>query len=135
MRTSMAATIAALALAASSLHSLGAAKDYRFELAGAPQKTGNGASIVLVRLVHLPDQKPASGAIIIGQKADMGPIGMAAMTGPIKALGERPPGTYRFEVDNGAVWKKPGNWALTFAAKVQGESEMVRGNIVVKLDP
>ena len=63
------------------------------------------------------------------------PIGMAAMTGPIKALGEQPPGTYRFEVDNGSVWKKPGNWALTFAAKIQGEAETVRGGIVVRLEP
>lgn len=135
MRTSMAATIAALTLAVSSANSFGAAKEFRFELAGAPQNTGNGASIVSVRLVHLPDQKPASGAFIVEQKADMAPIGMAAMTGPIKALGEQPPGTYRFEVDNRSVWKKPDNWRLTFAAKVQGEPETVHGTVVVKLEP
>ena len=39
---------------------------------------------------------------------------MAAMTAPIKALGEKPPGTYRFEVSNGPVWKKPHNWTLSF---------------------
>src|SRR4051794_2516160 len=121
MCTSMAARLAALILPVLASNGFAAAKDYRFELAGAPQKTNNGSSIVSVRLVHLPDQKPASGAIIIEKKADMGPIGMAAMNGPIKALGEQPPGTYRFEVDNGLVWKKPANWALTFAAKIQGE--------------
>ena len=65
----------------------------------------------------------------------MGPIGMAAMTAPIKPLPEQPSGTYRFEIQNGAVWKRSDNWALTLAAKVQGEPETVRGNVVVKLEP
>ena len=135
MRTSMAAIIAAIGLAGTVSNTLAAAKDYRFELTGAPQKHGKGMSVVSVKLVHLPDSKLVAGAIIVQSRADMGPISMAAMTGPIKPLPEEPSGTYRSEIQNGSVWKKPDNWALTLAAKVQGEPETVRGNVVVKLEP
>ena len=134
MRVSVIVTLAAIALSATASNSFGAAKDYRFELAGAPQ-TSNGVSTVSVRLLHLPDSKPVLGAIVIQSRADMGPIGMAAMAANIKSLPEKPPGTYRFEIQNGVVWKKPDNWALTLAAKVQGEAETARGSIVVKLAP
>jgi hypothetical protein len=106
---------------------------YHFELAGPAHSVGGGKSIVAVRLVH--DGKPVAGAIVIQSQADMGPIGMAGMTAPIKALGEKPPGIYRFEVENGPVWKKPDNWALSFGAKVQGVAQTVTGSVTVKLAP
>ena len=105
---------------------------YHFELAG-PAKSSGGKSVVAIQLLH--DGKPVSGAIIIQSRADMGPINMAGMTAPIKALGEKPPGTYSFEVSNGPVWNKPDNWALTFAAKVQGVAQTVSGSVTVKLTP
>ena len=105
---------------------------YQFEVAG-PAKSAGGKSIVAVRLMH--DGKPVPGAIIIQSRADMGPINMAGMTAPIKALGEKPTGTYSFEVSNGPVWNKPDNWALTFAAKVQGVAQTVTGSVTVKLTP
>jgi hypothetical protein len=107
---------------------------YQFELAG-PVQSKAGMSIVSVRIVHAMDKKPVLGAVFIQSRADMGPIGMAAMTAPIKALGEQPPGTYRFEVENGPVWKKPDNWSLSFAVKVQGVPQTVTGSVVVKLTP
>ena len=106
---------------------------YRYELAGPVQSGGAGKSIVSVRLLH--DSKLVSGAIIIQSRADMGPIGMAAMTAPIKPLGEKPPGTYRFEISNGPVWNKPDNWALSFSAKVQGVAQTISGSVTVKLAP
>lgn len=106
---------------------------YRFEPAGPVKSASGGKSIVAVRLMH--DGKPVTGAIIIQSRADMGPMGMAAMTAPIKALGEQPPGTYRFEIVNGPVWNKPDNWALTFGAKVQGVAQTVTGSVTVKLTP
>jgi hypothetical protein len=112
---------------------MSATTGYRFELAGAPKSAGSGKSIVSVKLMH--DGKPVSGAIIIQSRADMGPIGMAAMTAPIKAIGEKPAGTYSFEIDNGPVWKKPDNWALSFDAKVQGVMQTVTGSVTVKLKP
>jgi hypothetical protein len=134
MRTCTSAIVAALIMVAGS-KGFAAANDYRFELAGTPQKTGNGASIVRVRLIHVPEKKVVSGAIVIESKADMSPIGMPTMGAPAKPLSEQPPGTYRFEIQNGSVWKKPDNWALTLAAKVQGEPETLRGTVVVKLEP
>jgi len=106
--------------------------DYHFELAGAIKSAG-GKSVIAVKLIH--DGKPVTGAIIIRSRADMGPINMASMTAPITPLGEKPPGTYSFEVSNGTVWKKPDNWALTFAAKVQGVAQTVTGSVTVKLLP
>lgn len=135
MRISMTVLAAALITSAVAATAHAAGKDYRFELAGAPQKDGKGTSIVSVKLVHLPDNKPVSGAIIIQSKADMGPIGMAAMGAPAKPLPEQPAGTYRLEIQNGPVWKKPDNWALTLDVKVQGEPETVHGSVVVKLEP
>src|SRR5947207_13196413 len=105
-----------------------AAGDYRFELAGNPQAAG-GKSIVAVRLTHRPDNKPVSGAVIIQSRADMGPDGMKEMTAPVKALPPKEPGVYLFEVEPGMA----GGWMLTLAAKVQGETETVRGSVTVKL--
>lgn len=107
---------------------------YRFEIAG-PVLSHAGTSIVPIRLIHTTDYKPVIGAIFIQSRADMGPIGMASMQGPIKALPVTTPGVYAFEVQNGSVWSKPDNWALTFAAKVQGESATVSGTVVVALKP
>lgn len=105
---------------------------YTFELAG-PVKSEAGKSTVSVRIVH--DKKPVTGAVIIQSRADMGPIGMAAMNAPIKALPVTTPGVYPFEIANGPVWKKADKWALTFAAKVQGQTETVHGSVVVELKP
>jgi hypothetical protein len=107
--------------------------DYHFELASPAKPEGTGKNIVSVRLIH--GGEPVTGAIIIQSRADMGPIGMAGMTAPIKPLGEQPPGTYRFEVENGSVWKKPDNWSLSFSAKVQGVAQTVTGSITTKLAP
>lgn len=108
---------------------------YQFELVGAPQKTAPGIRVVSVRLVHLPDKKPVRDAVIFETRADMGPDGMVAMTAPVRALPEPEPGIYPFEIEFGPVWNRPGDWALLLAAKVQGETETVRGSVTVNLEP
>jgi hypothetical protein len=107
---------------------------YRFELAG-PVQSNAGTSIISVRLIHATDNKPVIGAIIIESRADMGPIGMAGMNAPIKALPVTTPGVYPFEIANGPVWNKADKWTLTFSAKVQGEVATVRGSTTVELKP
>jgi len=103
------------------------ADDYRFELVGKPQpKTGR--DIVQVRLVHASDSKPLSDAVIFESSADMGPAGMAMMKAPVKAMPSKG-GVYSFVVEPGMT----GTWALHLAAKVQGESETVRGTITADL--
>ncbi|MDE2473659.1 MAG: FixH family protein [Alphaproteobacteria bacterium] len=111
-----------------------AANDYRFELAGTPTSK-MGVRTVLVRLIHVADRKPVSGAIIFQTRADMGPEQMAAMTAPVKAVPAAQPGVYGFEIRNGPVWSKPGKWALSLAAKVQGEADTVRGTVNLDLNP
>ena len=107
---------------------------YRFEVVGQP-KTSGGKSTVSVRIIHTGDNKPVASAIIIQSRADMGPIGMAAMTAPVKAMPSTTPGIYTFEVANGPVWKKPDKWELSFSAKIQGEAQTVHGAVVVMLSP
>lgn len=103
------------------------ADDYRFELVGKPQPQA-GHDIVQVRLVHAPDSKPMPDAVIFESSADMGPMGMATMTAPVKAMPAKG-GVYSFEVEPGMT----GTWALHLAAKVQGEPETVRGTITADL--
>jgi hypothetical protein len=105
-----------------------AAGDYRFELAGNPEVSG-GKSIVAVKLTHTSDGKPVPGAVIIQTRADMGPDGMKEMTAPVKAQPPKEPGIYRFEIEPGMA----GGWMLSLAAKVQGETETVKGAVTVKL--
>jgi len=118
----------AITLLARTVGADAAAGDYRFELVGNPEAAG-GKSIVAVRLTHAPDGKPVAGAVIIQTRADMGPDGMKEMTAPVKALPPKDPSVYRFEIEPGMA----GGWMLTLAAKVQGETETVRGTVTVKL--
>lgn len=107
---------------------LAAAKDYRFELVGAPVKSGK-ATVIKVRLVHMPDGKPVAGAIIIRTKFDMGPDGMASMTAPAKGSPTPEAGIYQIEAEP----PMGGNWALALSAKVQGEAETVSGTVTIAI--
>ena len=130
----IAALSAAVLLFAASGGASAAANGYRFEVIGKPVAK-SGINTVLLRLVHLPDRKPVSGAVIFQTRADMGPEQMAAMAAPVKAVPATQPGVYAFEIQNGSVWKKPGKWALTLAAKVQSEPDTVRGTVNLDLNP
>ena len=98
--------------------------DYRFELVQA-QPAGPGKTTVTVSLVHVPDNKPVAGAVLFESKTDMGPDGMAEMTGKVTPLPSDKPGIYRFTIETGMA----GNWALNLGAKVQGEAGTVRGTV------
>jgi YtkA-like protein len=118
-----AALFIASALAAA--HGLAAPNDYRFELVQA-QPAGPGKTAITVRLVHVPDNKPVAGAVLFETKTDMGPGGMAEMTGKVSPLPSDRPGIYRFQIETGMA----GKWQLALGAKVQGEAGTVRGNLV-----
>jgi hypothetical protein len=105
-------------------YGLAAPNDYRFELVQA-QPTGPGKTMITVRLVHVPDSKPVAGAVLFESKTDMGPGGMAEMTGKVSPLPSDQPGIYRFEIETGMA----GKWALNLGAKVQGEAGTVRGAV------
>jgi hypothetical protein len=101
-----------------------AAKDYRFEVASA-QPVGAGKTDVAVRLVRTTDNKPVTDAVIFENKADMGPAGMAEMPGKVAPMPPGQDGLYHFATQTGMA----GTWALHLAAKVQGETETVRGTV------
>jgi YtkA-like len=107
--------------------SFAAEADYHFELVGQPQAAA-GKDIVQVRLVRANTGKPVTDAVIFESTADMGPSGMATMPAPVKSLGPKD-GIYRFEVAPGMT----GTWALHLAAKVQGETETVKGTVNANL--
>jgi hypothetical protein len=109
-------------------HAHAAAQDYRFALAGEPTVSG-GKSVVQVRLMHMPNGKPVARAVIFEHTADMAPAGMPNMTAPVSAASEIAPGLYQLAIEPAMA----GAWALTLAAKVQGETETVRGTLTVKL--
>src|SRR5207253_7487268 len=88
-------------------YGLAAPNDYRFELVQA-QPAGSGKTIVTVRLVHVPDNKPVAGAVLFESKADMGPSGMGEMPGKVSPLSADKPGLYRFQIETGMA----GKWAL-----------------------
>ena len=61
-----------------------AASDYRFEVTQV-QPAGPGKSNVTLRLLHTPDKKPVSDAVIFQVSADMGPDGMPTMKARLAA--------------------------------------------------
>ncbi len=122
-------TIMTLALATIILTpqwSIAAPQDYKFEIAGPLAKSGK-ATVIKLRLVHVPDGKPVPGAVIIQTKFDMAPDGMAEMTAPAKVVSAKEPGIYQIEADSPMT----GKWSLSLAAKIQGETETVHGAVTV----
>jgi hypothetical protein len=108
MRPLRTALLVAAAIAMGSANAYAAAKDYRFELVGAPAIAGTDAEITDV-------------------KFDMGPAGMAGMAAPAKAMPAKEPGSYMIETQPSMA----GAWGLTLTAKVKSEAEPVRGTVVV----
>ena len=101
-----------------------AGTDFRFEIVQV-QPAGKDLTDVTVKLTHLPDGKPVTGAVIFQAKADMGPSGMGVMTGKVTPQAADPAGFYRFH----AVTGMAGKWALTLTAKIPGENDTVRGTV------
>lgn len=108
-------------------------KDYEFRLVEKDVK--KGAAVVAVRLIRKPDGKAVSDAVIFAMRLDMAPEGMATMTTTIEpaldAEAGAEPGVYRFRVD----LSMEGEWRLSLAAKVQGETGTVQNRLLLKALP
>jgi hypothetical protein len=100
------------------------AGDYRFELASA-QPAGAGKTDIALKLVHAPDGKTITDAVVFESKLDMGPSGMDDMAGKVTPVSPSTDGLYRFTTKTGMA----GKWALHVSAKVQGETETVQGTV------
>jgi hypothetical protein len=104
-------------------------KDYQFQFVDKTVKKGD--AIISVRLVHKPDGKPVSDAVIFAKRLDMAPDGMEAMKTTIEPMPSTEPGVYRFK----AALTMEGGWQLSLGAKVQGETGTVEDKLVLKATP
>lgn len=112
-------------LLATTTLTVAAPNDYRFEIVGAP--TGiPGTTTVTVRLVQAANNKPVDRATIVEAKTDMGPGGMAEMSGKVAQTASDPAGAYRFSIKTGMA----GKWELVLTAKVPGETAPVIGKVI-----
>src|SRR5438093_2402301 len=100
------------------------ADDYSFEPVKAEIKTSNVATLA-VRLVHKPTGKPVTDARIVETRLVMPHHGKAEMTSAIAPLPSPEPGVFAFK----APLMMEGDWLLSIAAKVPGQSETVTGTI------
>jgi len=104
-------------------------KDYEFQLIDKTVKKGD--AIISVRLVHKPDGKPVSDAVIFAKRLDMAPDGMETMKTTIESIPSTEPGVYKFK----AAVTMEGGWQLSLGAKVQGETGTVESKLVIKATP
>jgi len=102
-------------------------KDYEL----VDQTVKKGDAVISVRLVHKPDGKPVSDAVIFARRLDMAPDGMETMKTTIEAMPSTEPGIYKFK----AEVTMEGGWQLSLAAKVQGETGTVENKLVIKATP
>ena len=101
-------------------------KDYEFQLIDQTVKKGD--AMISVRLIHKPDGKPVSDAVIFAKRLDMAPDGMETMKTSIEAMQSTEPGVYKFK----AAITMEGGWQLSLGAKVQGETGTVESKLVIK---
>lgn len=104
-------------------------KDYEFQLIDKTVKKGD--AIISVRLIHKPDSKPVSDAVIFAKRLDMAPDGMETMKTTIEPMPSAEPGVYKFK----AALTMEGGWQLSLGAKVQGETGTVESKLVIKATP
>ncbi len=109
---------------------MAAVTDYEFQLVQPQVKKGDNASIA-VRLIDKRSKKPVVDAVIFAQRIDMAPDGMETMTAPIERMPVAEPGIYRFK----ASLPMAGNWRLSIAAKVQGETGTLQSRLNLKVIP
>lgn len=101
--------------------------EYEFQLARNEVKQGNDVEIA-VRLIHKPTGKTVPGVVIYATRFDMEPAGMPTMTAALERLPADDPGLHRFKTDV----TMEGDWQLSVAAKVQGETGTAIGKLLVK---
>jgi hypothetical protein len=104
-------------------------KDYEFQLVDKTVKKGD--AVISVRLVHKPDGKAVSDAVIFAKRLDMAPDSMETMTTTIEPMPSTEPGVYKFK----AAFTMEGGWRLSLGAKVQGETGTVESKLVLKATP
>ena len=85
-----------------------------------------GKTTVEVRLIQASGNKPVDGATIVEAKTDMGPAGMAEMSGKVTPVASDQPGLFRFSIETGMA----GKWELVLTAKLPREAAPVTGKLI-----
>ena len=106
-----------------------ALKDYAFDLVGAQAKQGE--AMLTVRLVRKSTGKPVPDAVVFAHRLDMAPAGMPTMTTELEPQPTSEPGVYRFKTN----LTMAGDWQLSLAAKVQGQTGTVQNQLALKVVP
>lgn len=133
-----------LAFAAASAIALGTAgpavaedfaKGYRFE-AVDPHVQHSRDAEVLVRLVHVVDNKPVTGAVINEHRFEMFMSGTKIVTS-LMVEGREPPPILAVAQGNGvyrlhAQLPMAGDWRATLTAHVPGEALPVRDSVTIR---
>lgn len=112
------------------------ARDYRFEAVDRQVRPSRDAEM-RVRLVHLPDNRPVSGAVITEHRFTM-LMSHYKMTTTLMVEGADPPPVLAVDEGNGvyrvhAQLPMAGDWRATLTARVPGEALPVRGTAAIRV--
>lgn len=124
------ALLAGAVLLSNATASFAGAQDYEFQAIQTEIKQGPG-STVSIRLVDKRTGKSVPDAVIFTTRMDMAPDGMETMTTTVVPTTSAEPGVYAFTTN----LSMEGGWRFQVAAKVQGEPETVKGEVVLKAIP
>lgn len=124
------ALLAGAMLFSTAAGSFAGAQDYEFQAVQTEIKQGP-AGTVSVRLIDKRTGKGVPDAVIFTTRMDMAPDGMEMMTTTVAPSISTEPGIYAFTTN----LSMEGGWRFQVAAKVQGEPETVKGEVVLKAVP
>ena len=116
-----------IAMAGSATTAQADIKDYKFELVDPAVKAGTTDRVFTVRLVNTKTGRPVPDAVVFATRLDMAADGMPEMATKIAPVPGTEPGTYKFK----ATFGMAGRWQLSLGAKVQGETGLVDGKLVI----
>jgi hypothetical protein len=119
--------LATLLLSASVLPAFGGAADYEFRPVKTELPTGPESEFA-VKIIDKRTGKPVPDAVIFSTRLDMAPDGMETMRSTLDPLPSAEPGVYKFKLNLNMA----GGWRFLIAAKIQGEEETAKGEIILK---
>jgi hypothetical protein len=119
--------LATLILSSTVLPAFAGAADYEFQPVKTELPTGPESEFA-VKIVDKRTGKPVADAVIFSTRLDMAPDGMEMMRSTLDPLPSTEPGVYKFKLNLSMA----GGWRFLIAAKIQGEDETARGEIILK---
>lgn len=119
--------LATLLLSGTAVPVFAGAADYEFQPVESELPTGPESEFA-VKIVDKRTGKPVPDAVIFSTRLDMAPDGMEMMRSTLDPLPSSEPGVYRFKLNLNMA----GGWRFLIAAKIQGEEETAKGEIILK---